>query len=194
MLDHWAQGLVAGSSAQVGTQLATIRSTSRLGPLKSLNIKDVAEPKIYSGGAQNWKDWNTSFRRYCEARDPRFGLLLDKVESLRGKPITAEQETEWERDPELDLDPNIASYKFKMSNHVDKYTSGPAGLIVAQFGKEKVLEAWGQLADQGCSMRENNLHNLLIKAMDPRTEVPDKEVLGAIAEWDLDIGTYRRAI
>ena len=38
------------------------------------------------------------------------------------------------------------------------------------------------------------MHNLLIKAMDPRREVPDKEVLGAIAEWDLDIGTYRRAI
>ena len=119
---------------------------------------------------------------------------MDKVESLRGKPITAAHEAEWERDPELDLDPNIASYKFQLSNQLDKYTSGPAGLIVAQFGKEKVLEAWGQLADQGCSMREKNVHNLLIKAMDPRREVPDKEVLGAIAEWDLDIGTYRRAI
>ena len=40
---------------------------------------------------------------------------------------------------------------------------------------------------------KNNLHLLLIKALDPRRGWPDKEVLGAIAEWELDIGIYSKA-
>ena len=93
------------------TQLAALRSTSRRGPLKPLHIKDVAKPKVYSGGARCWKEWDTSCRRFIGARDERLGLILDKVETLRGKPVTAQHEAEWERDPQLDLDPNIMGFK-----------------------------------------------------------------------------------
>ena len=50
--DPWAQSLASGPPALVNTQLAALRSASRRGPLKPLHIKDVAEPKVYSGGAQ----------------------------------------------------------------------------------------------------------------------------------------------
>ena len=124
-LDPWAQSLEAarlppGPPALVNTQLAALRSASRRGPLKPLHIKDVAEPKVYSGGAQCWKEWDTNFRRF---------------ETLRGKPVTAEHEAEWERDPQLDLDPNIMGFKNQLSMFLEKYTSGPAGLIVTQCGK-----------------------------------------------------------
>ena len=133
--DPWAQSLASGPPALVNTQLAALRSASRRGPLKPLHIKDVAEPKEYSGGAQCWKGWETSFRRFVDARDERLGLILDKVETLRGKPVTAEHEAGWERDPQLDLDPNIMGFKNQLSMFLEKYTSGPAGLIVTQCGK-----------------------------------------------------------
>ena len=64
-------------------------------------------------------------------RDDRIGLIMDKVEALRGKFVTAENEAEWERDPELDLDPNLKSFKDQLHMFLAEYTSGPAGLIVA---------------------------------------------------------------
>ena len=139
-LDPWAQCLEAarlppGPPALVNTQLAALRSASRRGPLKPLHIKDVAEPKVYSGGAQCWKEWDTNFRRFVDARDERLGLILDKVETLRGKPVTAEHEAEWKRDPQLDLDPNVMGFKTQLSMFLEKYTSGPDGLIVTQCGK-----------------------------------------------------------
>ena len=88
------------------TQLAALaeRNPGRRGPIRPLHVKDVAKPKVYSGGAQSWKEWGTSFRRFIDARDERLGLLLDKVETLRGKPVTAQHEAEWEQDPQLELD------------------------------------------------------------------------------------------
>ena len=209
-LDPWAwsraagvQQLATANAPELATQLATantaldqvatLRGTGRRGPIKPLHVKDVKEPKVYSGGAQSWKAWGTSFRRFIDARDERLGLLLDKVETLRGKPVTAQHEAEWERDPQLELDPNIMTFKSQLSMFLEEYTGGPVGLIVSQCGKENVLDAWRQLSDQGCSLREKNIHLLLQKAMFPRAEVPDKEIQGAIAEWERDIEIYRRA-
>ena len=209
-LDPWAwsraaggQQLATANAPELATQLATantaldqvatLRGTGRRGPIKPLHVKDVKEPKVYRGGAQSWKEWGTSFRRFVDARDERLGLLLDKVETLRGKPVTAQHEAEWERDPQLELDPNIMTFKSQLSMFLEEYTGGPVGLIVTQCGKENVLDAWRQLSDQGCSLREKNIHLLLQKAMFPRAEVPDKEIQGAIAEWERDIEIYRRA-
>ena len=42
-------------------------------------------------------------------------------------------------------------------------------------------------------MRAANVHGLLDKAMHTRKDVPDKDLQGAIAEWDRGIEVYQKS-
>ena len=59
-------------------------------------------------------DWNMLFRRYMAVRDPRWGPLLDAIESLCGNPVTAQDEAGWEQQLALLL-LNIEKYKYQLT-------------------------------------------------------------------------------
>ena len=39
--------------------------------------------------------WSKAFARYLRRRDERWPELLDKIQGIKGKPVTAEDEKEW---------------------------------------------------------------------------------------------------
>ena len=84
---HWSAD---GCSASDGRP-ARIQP-SGLGPLRDLHFKDVGVPGRFCGGAQNWVEWSTAFRRFLGARDPHFDRVLNPFERLKGKPVTPEHE------------------------------------------------------------------------------------------------------
>ena len=66
--------------------------------MKPPDRKDVKGPEIYSGDITRWMQWSKAFARYLRRRDERWPELLDKIQGLKGKPVTAEDEKEWARD------------------------------------------------------------------------------------------------
>ena len=61
--------------------------------------------------------------------------------------------------------------------------------MVAHYGVRMACDAWRILAD-GFSMRPQNLHALLMKAMGTNNDVADKDLQGCIAEWERDADVY----
>ena len=60
--------------------------------LKPPDRKDVKGPEIYSGDITRWMQWSKAFARYLRRRDSRWPELLEKIQGLKGKPVTAEDE------------------------------------------------------------------------------------------------------
>ena len=50
----------------------------------------------YSGDITGWLRWQKGFVRFLKRRNARWPSLIEKVEQLRGKNITTEQERQWE--------------------------------------------------------------------------------------------------
>ena len=57
--------------------------------------KDLKPPVAYGGNIDKWKEWSKSFMRYLKRRDRRWPDLLEKVQELKGKPVTSEDENKW---------------------------------------------------------------------------------------------------
>ena len=65
------------------------------GDLKEIHHKDLKPPEAYGGNIDKWKEWSKSFMRYLRRRDRRWPDLLEKVQELKGKPVTSEDEKKW---------------------------------------------------------------------------------------------------
>ena len=63
--------------------------------LRAPDRKDVDKPDKYSGDVTDWLTWSKSFTRFLRRHDWRWPGLLEKVQELRGKPETAEDEKRW---------------------------------------------------------------------------------------------------
>ena len=76
--------------------------------------------------------------------------LLNKVENLKGKPVTASAEAEWST--QLGLGP-IEAWKDQLNQALEIYTTGKARIAVEACGDAHALDAWRILSDKGCSKR-----------------------------------------
>ena len=56
-----------------------------------------------------------------------------------------------------------------------------------------MCDAWRQLADAGCSLREGNVSILFSKIMNLRFHVPDKELQGYMTKWERDVEFFAKA-
>ena len=63
--------------------------------LKEIHHKDLKAPDTYNGDITLWKAWSKAFERYLRRRDPRWPSLLEKVQELKGKPVTEEDQKKW---------------------------------------------------------------------------------------------------
>ena len=70
------------------------RSGPDLGP-KPLDRKGVERPNKYAGDVDSWLSWSKSFRKFLRRTNVQWPDLLSKVESRKGKPVTASAEAEW---------------------------------------------------------------------------------------------------
>ena len=64
-------------------------------PLQDFHKKDIERPEKYSGDIAGWLKWQQSFARFLRRQDGRWPGLLEKVQGLRGKPVTPEHERQW---------------------------------------------------------------------------------------------------
>ena len=196
MVDAWAlsraaAGATAPSGTQYGVQVREAADQQHV-PLKDLHPKDIPPPAPYKGDCASWLEWSGKFRRYALSRSNRsITQLLEKIELLRGNPVTPGDETAWELG--LHFVPSITEYKERLHTLLEACTTGPAGLIVTQCGVGRICDAWRQLADAGCSLREDNVLNLLSKIMTARSHVPDKELQGYMTKWERDLEFYAKA-
>ena len=157
-----------------------------------MHPKDIPPPAPYKGDSASWLEWSARFRRYAVSRsDRRLVQLLERIELLRGNLITVVDEANWEK--EVHLVPSIAEFEERLHTLFEACTSGPAGLVVTQCGADRVCDAWRQLADAGCSLREGNVSILLSKIMNPRFHVPDKELQGYMTKWERDVEFFAKA-
>ena len=68
-------------------------------PLKDLHPKDIVPPTPYEGDSASWLDWSARFRNYAvSCSDRRLVQLLERIELLRGNPVTAADEANWEQE------------------------------------------------------------------------------------------------
>ena len=65
-------------------------------PFQDLHKKDIERPEKYSGDIAGWLKWQQSFARFLRRQDWRWLGVLEKVQELRGKPVTPEHERQWE--------------------------------------------------------------------------------------------------
>ena len=69
-----------------------------LAPFKSIHHKDIAKPDVYNGDPDKWLKWSKNFKRFLDRNDQPhncWSALLNKVEELSGKPVTAADEDRW---------------------------------------------------------------------------------------------------
>ena len=143
-------------------------------PLKDLHPKDIVPPTPYEGDSASWLDWSARFRRYAvSCSDRRLVQLLERIELLRGNPVTAADEANWEQELHL----NIAEFKERLHTILEACTTGSAGLVVTQCGEDRVCDAWRQLADAGCSLREEKV-SIFFQDHGPAVPRPTQGVAG----------------
>ena len=57
-------------------------------PLPDVDKKDIEKPERYSGDISGWLKWRECFVRFLRRKDWRWKGLLERVQELRGKPVT----------------------------------------------------------------------------------------------------------
>ena len=125
-----------------------------------------------------------------DGKDRRWEPLLDEVEKLRGKPVKANNEKDWEA--QLALGP-IEQFKKQLNCYLLKYTKGSAHAVVEAGDVRGVLDVWRQMADKGHSQRDAHIMTLREKAYNPRKAVQPKDLEIAIALWEKDVAYFSRA-
>ena len=159
-------------------------------PLRAPDRKDVDRPAKYSGDITKWLQWSTAFSRFLRRQDWRWPSLLEKIQDLRGRLVTAEDERWWSW--ELNLG-EIGQYKDYLNEYLLSFTEGTAREVVSACGVLNALDAWRQLTERGDSLRPTHIMALQKTAFFPREAVPAKDLDVAIAQWESDIQRWEVA-
>ena len=158
--------------------------------LRPPDRKDVKGPEVYSGDITHWTEWSKSFVRFLRRRDGRWPGLLERIQSLNGKPVTAEDEKKWAWDLNVY---DLEQFKDILNEYLESFTSKDARSIVVACGEHNALDAWRQLAERGFSLRPAHINALMRSALWPRAVTPLKDLEMAIAKWETDVHTYETA-
>ena len=158
--------------------------------LKPPDRKDVKGPEVYSGDITHWTQWSKAFTRYLRRRDDRWPDLLEKIQGLKGKPVTTEDEKKWAWDLKAY---DFTQFKDQLNEYLESFTSKDARGIVIACGEHNALDAWRQLAERGFSLRPAHINALMRSALWPRSATPLKDLEMAIAMWETDVHTYETA-
>ena len=95
--------------------------------LKDPDRKDVEPLERYSGDITGWLRWQKGFVRFLKRQNARWPSLIEKVEQLRGKNITTEQERQWEWELRLG---DIGRWKEQLNQFLESYTKDNGRSIV----------------------------------------------------------------
>ena len=159
-------------------------------PLQAPDRKDVDKPSKYNGDITKWLQWEVTFRRFLRRSDQRWEKLLEKIEGLRGRPVTAADEDEWCWELSLGY---IDRYKDYLNEYLMSYCEGIAKEIVNACGTINALDAWRQLAERANSLRPNHVKILHKTAWFPREGVQAKDLEIAIAQWEGEVQRWEAA-
>ena len=152
--------------------------------LRDPDRKDVEPMPKYSGVISEWLKWQKQFVRFLRRQDWRWEGLLERVQELRGKPVTREHERQWELELQLG---DIRRFKDQLHQFLECYTKDLAKSVVDAHDEHNVLDAWRLLAERGHSLRPSHVNQLQKKALWPREAVASKDLEQAIASWERDV-------
>ena len=147
-------------------------------PLPDLDKKDIEKPEKYSGDISGWLRWRDSFVRFLRRKDWRWKGLLERVQELRGKPVTPEHERQWEWEMGLG---GISKFKEQLNELLMQFTKDTAKHTVDACGDHNALDAWRILAERGHSLRPQHVVTMMEKAVMTRAPVAAKDLEQAIA-------------
>ena len=125
-------------------------------------------------------------RQILRRQDGRWPGFLEKVQDLRGKPVTPAHERQWEW--ELGFG-DISRFKEQLNELLMCYTKDSARLVVDACGDHNALDAWRMLAERGHSLRPSHVNTMMKKVLWPRDAVASKDLEQAIANWEKDVRT-----
>ena len=159
-------------------------------PLRQPDRKDVDRPAKYAGDITKLLQWSKSFIRFLRRQDWRWPQLLEKIQGLRGRPVTASDEDWWSW--QLNLG-DIGPYKDYLNEYMLSFTDGTAWQIVNACGETNALDAWRQLTERADSLRPAHVKALQKTAMYPRENVQAKDLEIAVAQWEGDVQRWEFA-
>ena len=125
--------------------------------------------------------------RYLRRKDWRWPGLLEKVQELKGRPVTEQDETQWAHTLSIR---NMWEFKDQLNEYLEAFTDKDAKGIVIACGEHNALDAWRQLAERGFSMKPGHIQELMKLALFFKTAVQAKDLEMAIASWERDLYTY----
>ena len=131
-----------------------------------------------------------SLKKFLRRTKTQWAGIFEKIEGLRGKPVTAAHELEWAA--QIDLG-DMTQWKEQLQDALESYTIGLARKLVDSCGETKSFDCWRQMTDRGDSLRPAHANALRTKAFGPPKAVPAKELEATIALWDADVARYERA-
>ena len=149
--------------------------------LQDFHKQDIEKPEKYSGDIAGWFKWQQNFTRFLRRHEERWPGLLEKVQDLRGKPVTPAHERQWEW--ELGFG-DISRFKEQLNEFLMCYTKDSARLVVDACGDHNALDAWRILAERGHSLRPSHVNTMMQKAMVTREPGASKDLEQAIASWE----------
>ena len=137
-----------------------------------------------------WLTWSKSFMRYLRRRDWRWPGLLKKIQELKGRPVTKEDEKQWAWILNIR---SMEQFKDQLNEYLESFTTKEAKATVIACGEHNALDAWRKLAERGFSTRPIHSHELLKLALFLKIAVQAKEFEMAIASWERDVHTFEAA-
>ena len=181
-----------GPIAAVG-QFPASGGIGAIAPLRPIHPKDIEKPEKYDTVADGWLEWSKGFLNFLDRNDSphnRWSALLKQVEAFKGRPITSQDEADWQNSLGIG---NIADWKAQLEAYLSSYTKGRAREIVRNAGTSGALDAWRILADKGYSQRPIHQSARRAKAYAPRKNVNLKDLEMAIMRWETDVRLFEEA-
>ncbi len=168
------------------------------GTLKDIDRKDIDRPGRYNGDASTWVQWSKKFKSFLSRRNRRWPELLDAIQKIgKGSPLTTKMEdgrmmlTRIKDDVGID-EGEEEIFKQQLHEYMENYMEGNARCIVLANGPLGSWEAWGQIADEGRSMRERHLHRERREVFHPK-QVNFDVLIKSIAAWETALADYSAA-